>query len=108
MSARKGNVFLDEELAGQIEETEQGMRFRYTDAWLARKDARPISLTIPLGQEPLESKGVHPFFENLLPEGWLFEIALSSLKLSRSDPFVLLLALCRDCHGAVRIEPDHE
>ena len=34
-----------------------------------------------------------------------FEIALAKLKLSADDAFGLLLALCRDCHGAVHIEP---
>ena len=44
-------------------------------------------------------------FENLLPEGWLFDIASKKLKISKDDPFGMLLATCEDCVGAVEIEP---
>jgi serine/threonine-protein kinase HipA len=54
-------------------------------------------------EAPYESKGLHPFFENLLPEGWLLEIAVSKLKLAKDDAFGLLLATCADCVGAVEI-----
>lgn len=104
--ARRGRVFLDREPVGWIEETETGMRFTYDAAWLARKDARPISLTLPLSSPSHESRGLHPFFAGLLPEGWLFDIALSTLKLSADDGFGLVLALCRDCIGAVRVQPE--
>jgi serine/threonine-protein kinase HipA len=49
--------------------------------------------------------GLHPFFENLLPEGWLLNIAVGKLKVARGDGFGLVLALCRDCIGAVSVEP---
>ena len=61
------------------------------------------AVTLPVRTEPYESPGLHPFFENLLPEGWLLDIALAELKLARGDAFGMLLALCRDCVGAVRI-----
>jgi serine/threonine-protein kinase HipA len=102
---RRGAVFFDRDLAGWIEETADGMTFRYEPAWLARADAQPVSLTLPLAVEPYTCRGLHPFFAGLLPEGWLFEISISTLKLSPDDGFGLLLALCRDCTGAVRIEP---
>lgn len=105
---RRGLVYFDRDLAGVIEETPDGMVFRYDDAWLRRADAPPISLTLPLRAEPYASRGLHPFFAGLLPEGWLFDISISTLKLSADDHFGLLLALCRDCIGAVRIEPATE
>jgi serine/threonine-protein kinase HipA len=104
--ARSGVVFFDRERCGRIEETERGMRFTYSPEWLARADAEPLSLTLPLRDAPYESQGLHPFFAGLLPEGWLLAIALSTLKLSAADGFGLLLALCRDCAGAARIEPE--
>lgn len=103
---RRGVVFLDREAVGAIEETTGGMTFRYDAAWLARADARAISLTLPLRSEPYASSGLLPFFAGLLPEGWLFDISISTLKLAPDDGFGLLLALCRDCIGAVRIEPE--
>ena len=78
-------------------------RCRCCGAWLARRDAVGVSLTLPLRAEPYETRGLHPFFENLLPEGWLLEIATTKLKISKDDSFGLLLAMCADCVGAVEI-----
>src|SRR5437016_2909759 len=65
--------------------------------------AVPVSLTLPIREAPYESKGLHPFFENLLPERWLLEIATAKLKISKDDAFGLLLATCADCVGAVEV-----
>lgn len=105
MTRRTGIVRLDGERVGTIQELDVGTRFTYDAAWLARSDAEPVSLTLPLRAEPYESRSLHPFFENLLPEGWLLEIATSRLKISKDDAFGLLLAMCADCIGAVEIYP---
>jgi serine/threonine-protein kinase HipA len=104
MTTRKGRVLLSGQLVGFIEETGTIIAFTYSPEWLARKDAVPISLTLPLRSESYLSQGLHPFFENLLPEGWLLEVASKKLKISKEDPFGLLLATCGDCVGAVEIE----
>lgn len=103
---RSGRVFFDGELAGTIEETSRGMTFRYAAAWIARDDAQPVSLTLPLSSEPFEVEGPHPFFSGLLPEGWLFNLALGKLKLARDDWFGQMLELCHDAVGAVTIESE--
>jgi serine/threonine-protein kinase HipA len=91
-----------------LEETEDGSRFTYDRAWLARDDAMPISLTMPLREDAYESPGLHPFFENLLPEGWLLELSTAKLKIPKDDAFGLLLATCADCIGAVEVLPASE
>ncbi|MEI7460100.1 MAG: HipA N-terminal domain-containing protein [Pirellula sp.] len=103
MSRRQGLVRIDWRDAGILTESEQGYSFRYFTAWLATEMATPISLTMPLREAAYTSKVLHPFFQNLLPEGWLLEIATKKLKLSKDDPFGLLLATCADCIGAVEI-----
>ena len=102
---RRGIVSLDGRRAGVIEETELGTRFTYDAAWLAEPGAAPVSLTMPLRPEPYEAKGLLTFFENLLPEGWLLELATAKLKIPKDDAFGLLLATCADCVGAVEIRP---
>jgi len=102
---RRGEVGLDGQRVGVIEETETGSRFRYDPAWQARQDARPISLTMPLREEAYESRGLLSFFENLLPEGWLLELSTAKLKIPKDDAFGLLLATCADCIGAVEVRP---
>jgi serine/threonine-protein kinase HipA len=79
--------------------------FQYAAEWLASPAAVPASLTLPLRPEPFVTDGLHPFFENLLPEGWLLELATKKLKIAKDDAFGLLLATCADCVGAVEIIP---
>jgi len=96
----------DGRLAGWIEESPEGMEFMYAEAWLDSRHAQPVSLTLPLRREKYATRGPLPFFVGLLPEGWLFDIAIAKLKIASDDHFGLLLALCRDCTGAVSIEPE--
>ncbi len=103
MSARRGIVSLAGTFVGVIEETESGTRFTYDKSWLENPQRLPISLTLPVRAEPYEYRGLHPFFENLLPEGWLLEISTAKLKIPKDDAFGLLLATCADCVGAVEI-----
>jgi HipA N-terminal domain len=44
-----------------------------------------------------------PFFDGLIPEGWLLELAEHNWKLNARDRMGLLLACCKDCIGAVSI-----
>jgi serine/threonine-protein kinase HipA len=97
-------VRLAGETCGSLEEVaDDRTRFTYDPAWLLRAGAMPVSLTLPLQAEPFEQRGLHPFFANLLPEGWLLEMSLARLKIARDDAFGLLLATCADCMGAVEI-----
>lgn len=104
MKKRVGKVKLAGKPVGTIEEIDGTTTFAYSPDWLQRQDAVPISLTMPLRSEPYVSKGLHPFFENLLPEGWLLEVSSKKLKISKDDAFGLLLSTCGDCIGAVEIE----
>lgn len=105
---RRGIVSLSGQRAGIIEETDGGSKFTYDPAWLARSGAKPISPTLPLRAAPYESEGLHPFFENLLPEGWLLAMARKKLHIGPSDVFGLLLATCGDSIGAVEVTPAPE
>jgi serine/threonine-protein kinase HipA len=100
---RVGKVSISGELVGFLEEVDGQTKFTYTREWLSRPDAVPVSLTLPLRPEPYVHRGLHPFFENLLPEGWLLNVASKKLKISKNDEFGMLLATCGDCVGAVEI-----
>ena len=92
-------------LVGYLSESGGQTDFQYTPEWLAQPGSLPISLTLPLRPEAYTYQGLHPFFENLLPEGWLFDMASRKLKISKDDPFGMLLATCGDCVGNVEIVP---
>lgn len=106
--SRRGRVYFDDELVGTIVETEEGMSFEYDEAWLRDPSRPPISPTLPRQESPHRSRGPSPFFMGLLPEGWLHELTLDKLRIAPDDWFGQILELCRDCVGAVHIEPCDE
>jgi len=104
---RKAKVYMYNELAGFLTESDEGYSFVYDAKYLTGSLAKPVSLTLPLQDKPYISRTMIPFFDGLIPEGWLLEIAERNWKLNARDRMGLLLACCRDCIGAVRIEEDN-
>ena len=102
---RKGRVYMDARPAGTIMEDEHGYTFVYDDDYLRLKDTRAVSLSLPLQREAYRDKRLFPFFDGLIPEGWLLDIAEKTWKLDPRDRMGLLLACCSDCIGAVRVLP---
>lgn len=91
--------------AGILTEDENGYKFEYDFIYLLCENAEPISLTLPLSDKPYLSNILHPFFDGLIPEGWLLDIAEKNWKIDDRDRMSLLLACCKDCIGAVSIHP---
>ena len=98
-------VYLKKSLAGILTEDENGFTFLYDNQYLAQQDAKAISLTLPLTEKPYHSNVLFPFFDGLIPEGWLLDIAERSWKINQRDRMSLLMACCKDCIGAVSIVP---
>lgn len=97
-----------DQLAGILLEDEEGFHFSYDAAYLQRDDAEAVSLTLPLSKKIYQSPVLFPFFDGLIPEGWLLEIAEKNWKLNEKDRMGLLLACCHDCIGAVSIIEEKE
>jgi len=93
------------QLAGILEERDNGYVYSYSPDYLHFEAAMAISLTLPLQSEPFIDKRLFPFFDGLIPEGWLLDIAEHIWKLDPRDRMGLLLSCCRDCIGAVSIIP---
>jgi serine/threonine-protein kinase HipA len=102
---RQAHVYRDKEVAGLLSESESGYTFAYSAEYLAQGNAKAISLTLPLSTAKYTSNVLFPYFDGLIPEGWLLDIAQESWKLNERDRFGLLLACCRDSIGAVGVEP---
>jgi HipA N-terminal domain len=102
---RHGEVRLYGVKAGLLTQDEAGYRFEYDPAYLLKADAEPISLTLPIRTEPYHSNVLFPFFDGLIPEGWLLHIAEKNWKLNPRDRMGLLLSCCQDCIGTVSIHP---
>jgi serine/threonine-protein kinase HipA len=101
---RKAVIKIEDQLAGWLTQNEEGYHFVYDKAYVATPHARPISLTLPLTETPYTSNVLFPFFDGLIPEGWLLEIAEKNWKLNPKDRMGLLLTCCKDCIGAISVE----
>ncbi len=100
---KKAAIKMDEKLAGWLTQNEDGYHFVYDEAYESKPNARPISLTLPFRKAPFSSKVLFPFFDGLIPEGWLLEIAEKNWKLNQRDRMGLMVC-CKDCIGAVSVE----
>ena len=94
--------------AGLLTEDDDGYTFQYDVVFLHSEKAEAISLTLPLSDKPYHDKILFPFFDGLIPEGWLLDIAQKSWKIDARDRMSLLLACCKDCIGAVGVTPEME
>lgn len=101
---RKGKVFIKDKLAGIVWENEDGFGFQYDKTYLEKPQYGEISKTLPLRDAPFTDENMIPFFDGLIPEGWLLNIAVTNWKLNQRDRMGLLLSVCKDCIGAVSIE----
>lgn len=102
---RKAEIKIQSITAGWLTQDENGYHFSYDQEYLKRNDAVPVSLTLPLQKEHYNSATMFPFFDGLIPEGWLLQIAEKNWKLNPRDRMGLLMACCKDCIGAVSVHP---
>lgn len=100
-----GRVLFRDDLAGILQQDPSGRYvFTYDPAYLAQEPANAIAHTLPLREEPFISEvGLHPFFDNLVAEGWFQNAQARALGVDPSDRFALLLAFGRDLAGAVAV-----
>lgn len=103
---RRGKVYYKDNLAGTIIETDEGEYvFQYDKNHVKDHSSEFISFTMPVTDKPYTDKRLFPFFEGLIPEGWLLDIASKNWKINKNDRMGLLLACCQNCIGAVSVLP---
>ena len=105
---KRAEVYYKSSLAGILTENDTGYEFCYNKNYLENKNAEPVSLTLPLTDKPYHSNVLFPFFDGLIPEGWLLDVALRNTDISYLDRMSLLLLCCKDCIGAVSVVPVKE
>lgn len=106
---RTALIYFHSQLAGILSETEEGYSFVYSADYLESSNAYSISKTLKLSALPYKNKVLFSFFDGLIPEGWLLDIAFDNWKINYRDRFGLLLACCQNTIGAVSVkEENHE
>ena len=102
---RKAEIKFKEQTAGWLSQDENGFHFWYDKTYLESSGPIAVSFTLPLQEKVFDSRILFPFFDGLIPEGWLLDIAESNWKLDPRDRMGLLVACCKDCIGAVSVQP---
>lgn len=105
---RQAEIYYCSLKAGILTEDSGGYTFVYDSSYLKDRQAKAISLTLPLQEAPYKSNVMFPFFDGLIPEGWLLDIAERNWKIANRDRMSLLLACCKDCIGTVSVQPIQE
>lgn len=102
---RKAEIKIQDTTAGWLTQDEEGYHFVYDSTHVASNNSVAVSLTLPIREEPYRNNVLFPFFDGLIPEGWLLDIAVKNWKLNPRDRMGLLLTCCKDCIGAVSVHP---
>ena len=100
---RKAYVYVRNVFAGVLSETDAGYTFTYDADYLKSETASAVSLTLPLSDTPYSSGTLFPFFDGLIPEGWLLGVVSRNWKIDTKDRFGQLLVACKDGIGNVSI-----
>lgn len=89
--------------AGTLERLPQArLRFTYSSSYVSA-GAAPISLSLPLREEPFEHAECAPFFQGLLPEGDFLRAIARTFHVSADNPFAVLAAIGGECAGAIAL-----
>jgi serine/threonine-protein kinase HipA len=92
--------------AGLLTEDDNGeYLFVYDEAYAKAYPDQFITFQMPVLNRSYRSKRLFPFFDGLIPEGWLLNIAAESWKINKNDRMGLLLACCQNAIGAVSVHP---
>ncbi len=102
-----GKVYYQDTYAGRLQQEPGGRcSFTYDPSYLesGSLNCPAISFLLPLGSQPITCEsGLHPFFDNLIAEGWLQNAQMRALKVNPKDRFSLLLGFGHDLAGAVSV-----
>lgn len=96
------NLFFESIRVAQVAVTDKRASLVYDPDWLANANAFPVSLTMPLGPEPVAHDRIVPWLANLLPESHLSEIG-QQIGVSPQDVLGLLTRIGRDTAGALSV-----
>ena len=95
--------------AGILKELDSGeYEFTYDELYVQTCPTLFITFQMPVSRNPYKSKRLFPFFDGLIPEGWLLTIASENWKINKNDRMGLLLACCQNTIGAVSVHPINE
>lgn len=102
---RSAEIYYHDVLAGILTETDEGyFIFRYDEKYVLNYPTQFLTFTMPVSKYVYREKYLFSFFEGLIPEGWLLDVAKEHYKINPNDRMGILLACCQNCIGAVSVK----
>lgn len=99
---KKARVFVNDILAGELREITPGSHYQFV--YEEEYKGLPVSLTMPIVQKIYDFDRFPPFFDGVLPEGFMLEAFLKTTKIDRYDYMSQLIALGGDLVGNVTVK----
>ena len=96
-------VYYESIPVGWVEADAGGPTFRYDPGWIARRNAFPLSVLMPVREELFPTATLQPWLMNLLPEGNALPTVGRNLGVSPQDVVGLVARMGRDTAGALSI-----
>lgn len=95
-------IWFDALEVGHVDVASDGaLSLRYGERWLQTAGAFPLSVTMPLRDEPYSSDVISPWLANLLPEEEQLQVLTRSLGLDQADVLAVLKEIGGDTAGAL-------
>lgn len=96
-------VHYEDRMVATINADAQTTRLAYDDVWRSTPDSFPVSLAMPIRQEPYLGEQVLPWLMNLLPEGEPLRAMTRALGAAPEDALGLIAQTGNDLAGALSI-----
>ena len=83
---RQAKVFYQDFLSGTLTETNEGEYvFQYDENYVREHPMDFLTFSMPVRTSPYTDNRLFTFFEGLIPEGWLLDIASKNWKLNSNE-----------------------
>lgn len=102
MADRLLHVLMHGQLMARLVARGNGLTLTYEDAWLARGDAFPLSLSLPLAAREHAARVVGPYLWNLLPDNHTTLVDWARKFNVKLNAFALLEHVGEDVAGAAQ------
>jgi serine/threonine-protein kinase HipA len=95
-----------EPVGALVRDANGALAFAYAPTYIRNQNAIPLSLSLPLSEQPFADVSTRSFFDNLLQErDGLRRKIMASHGLQRDDVAGLLFHIGKDCPGALSVLP---
>jgi serine/threonine-protein kinase HipA len=99
------DVYFNDRKAGELEQDENAsLTFTYDSDYLTT-DTVPLSVSLPMKEEPFNDRIARPFFSGLLPDEGARRRLAAALGISSRNAFGLLEIIGGECAGALSLVP---